>query len=182
MWISSLLGEFECVMWSIICSACAESQHSGCDISGWTENKNVLVADFSVVQSKIILKQLFTSGSVNIGEYLLRLWRIIVNYDFNLCIVEFAMVSTIQCGLISSWDDGFGAVKEANTGMFNFYWRHTYIWCVWYYKNTRVYLKLNTMSWCWPKLGWDPGLHRCLRHKLDLHYFMGGNISSTWLI
>ena len=29
---------------------------------------------------KIIIKQLFTSGSVNIAEYLLPLWRIIVKY------------------------------------------------------------------------------------------------------
>ena len=78
MRISSLLGEFE-----------------SCDRSFARRAQNPNIADviFQVepeikmfwlpisllFSSKIILKQLFASGSVNIGEYLLLLRRIIVN-------------------------------------------------------------------------------------------------------
>ena len=77
MLISSLLGEFECIM----CSSCDRS------FARRAQNPSIADVIFQVepeiemfwlpisllFSSKIILKQLFASGSVNIGEYLPRL-------------------------------------------------------------------------------------------------------------
>ena len=46
------------------------------------------------------------------------------SYNLNQYLIDFTLASTMQCGLTSSWDDGFGVAKEMNTGRFNFDRRH----------------------------------------------------------
>ena len=107
MRISSLLGEFECIMCSIIFSACSRAQNpSIADVIFQVEPeiKMFWLPISLLFSSKIILKQLFASGSVNIGEYLLYLAFGLVNIPQYLLSLRRIIVKYLHACLISSPD------------------------------------------------------------------------------